>query len=709
MHPRRRTLAGLAAGVFVSTPLAVDAQRPPSARDSAAADSARRIAPVVVTVLRAPLDAALAPFAVSVNTAQDVQRARPGLGLDEALRAVPGVQADNRFNAALGERVSVRGFGARTQFGVRGVKVIVDGIPATLPDGQTTLNHVELGVLGRAEVIRGPASALYGNAAGGVLQLETERAPDAAFREQLRVLAGADGLRRAQSVSAGTEGGADYLLSLSRLDYGGFRAFSDARTTRGSARVGYAFARDTVSLVANAVDYDARNPGSLSDSLLRVDRSSAFANNVRQRTGETGRQAQLGATWRRGIGGGALGASVFGVTRSIDNPIPNAIIDLSRRAGGARLAFDGRGSVARVPLRWTMGGEAQRQSDDRRNFANALGARGALTLDQDELVTTGALFAQATAALTSRVTALAGLRHDRVRFSASDRLVSATNPDDSGERPMQATSPSLGLSVTAGRALTVYGNVATSFETPTTTELANQASGAGGFNPELDPQRAVSYEVGAKGGTTAGASVAVTYELALYRAELSDALVPFEVPGAAGRQFYRNAGSAVHQGVEASLRAQLLAAGALLAARSAYTLTDARFDRYAVGTATFDGNRVPGVARHRLDASVSVSPASGVARGAFAEVDLRAQSATVVDDANRARSPGYALTSVRVGLGERRLLGAEVAPFAGVSNVFDVRYNASVTVNAFGGRYFEPGPGRAAYVGLDLGFGTARR
>lgn len=129
---------------------------------------------VFVTALRAPFDAIRAPYSVAVVHSGEIQRARPGLALDEALRGVPGVQVDNRYNYALGERISIRGFGARAQFGVRGVKVLLDGIPATLPDGQTTLNQVDLGALSRVEVLRGPASALYGNAAGGVILLESE-------------------------------------------------------------------------------------------------------------------------------------------------------------------------------------------------------------------------------------------------------------------------------------------------------------------------------------------------------------------------------------------------------------------------------------------------------------------------------------------------------------------------------------------------------
>jgi len=275
--------------------------------------------------------------------------------------------------------------------------------------------------------------------------------------------------------------------------------------------------------------------------------------------------------------------------------------------------------------------------------------------------------------------------------------VSATNPDDSGERVMRATSPSLGVSVAVAPRVRLYANASGAFETPTTTELANRPTGAGGFNTTLRPQRARSAEVGANGGFAAGPAVG-TVQLAAYDTRLTDALVPFEVPGAPGRQFFRNAGRLRHRGVEASAA---VAVGAHLSARVAYTLVNARFDRYTAGDSSYAGRRVPGVAPRRLDAAVEWR-ADG---GAVVAVESRAQSGSVADDPNRARSPGYFLTGVRGGLGAVRVGGAEMRPFAGLTNAFDVRYDAAVTVNAAGARYFEPGQGRAGYFGVDLSLG----
>lgn len=649
---------------------------------------------LTVNVLRSPFDLTEVPFAVGVNTESQIQRARPGLGLDEALRGIPGVQVDNRFNYALGERISIRGFGARAQFGVRGIKVLVDGIPATLPDGQTTLNHVDLGFLRRAEVIRGPASALYGNAAGGVIQLQSEEPPPVPIGQEFGVIAGGDGLLRIHSTTGGQSGRVSYLLNAARLAYDGYREFSAAENLHLNARLGYRTERDELRLLVNAVDYDAENPGSLSDSLLRVDRSRAFANNVRQRTGEEGRQGQLGATWRRTLNEGELELSGYALMRRIDNPIPPVIIDLERAAGGVRALFRSVIPLGGREMGWTVGAETDLQRDDRRNFANRGGERDTLSLDQRERVTNLGAFAQLATELAPRLNLLGGVRYDYFRFRADDRFVREDNPDDSGDRTLDAVSPSLGVTYEAADALHLYANVATSFETPTTTELANRASGVGGFNPDLEPQEAVSYEAGAKGRLPG----MVTYQVAAYRAEVDNQLIPFEVPDVPGRQFFRNAGSAVHQGVEAGLAVAPLRE---LLLRATYTYTDARFDVYRTENASFDGNRVPGIAPHRAELILSYMMPSGW----FADAEGRYTSRIQANDANTASSPSYTLVDLRAGLEEVRIGRTLVSPFAGITNLFDETYNTSVAINAFGRRFFEPGPGRTFYAGLNLGIG----
>lgn len=644
---------------------------------------------VTVSVLRTPIALQRAPYSVSVVGGEVLARpGQPGLALDEALRAVPGVQIDNRYNSALGERISIRGFGARAQFGVRGVRVIVDGVPATFPDGQTSLSHLDLSYLSRVEVVRGPASAIYGGSSGGVLQLQTYLPRPGERLRQAGVTAGSHELLRARAAVGAGSGRGAYIVRLSHQGYGGERDHSDARSVRFHAGGRYALPVGELSVTATAVDYDAENPGSLSAVLLEEDRTQAYANNVAQGTGEEGRQAQLGAVFRAPVGPAEVELSAYGIARDVLNPIPASIIDLERRVIGFRSLIRADGGPGMIAL----GLEAAAQRDDRLNFANEGGDQGELTLDQQESVDDVALFGQAIFRPFRPVTILAGLRYDWYRFSAADHFTGGGDPDDSGSLRMSQASPSLGISVRAAPAVSLYANIATAFDTPTTTELANRPDGSGGFNPELRPQETVSYEAGMKGSSGG----VVAYELAVYTADVTNALIPFEVAGAPDRQFFRNAGSARHRGVEAGVRLQ---PAPWLAARGAYTFTDARFEEYGVAGESFDGNRIPGVAPHRLEGVLDFT-----SRRLFLTLEARHASRTPVDDANSAHSAAYSVVDARVGVRGLEFGDLEMEPAVGVQNLFDAEYNGSVVVNAFGRRYYEPAPGRALHATLRVRF-----
>lgn len=659
------------------------------------------LAPTVVTVTRTPLAQSRAPLAIGVVHRDQIQRGKPGLALDEALAGIAGVQVDNRFNYALGERISIRGFGARAQFGVRGVRVLLDGIPMTLADGQTTLNNVDVANLARAEVIRGPASALYGNAAGGVIQLESDAWVDeteGTYGGSFRADLGEHGLVRQQMRVGARRDSTSYSISGSRLSFAGFRQWNTATNDHLGFAIVSRNQRRRMSVIGNWGEYDARNPGGLSPALLAANRDTVSPTNFNNRTGERGRQAQLGATLSERVRGIDVAFSLHGLRRQVDNPIPFNIVVVDRDAGGARLAFSRSAGVLGRALHVAIGTEAQLQRDDRRNFRNNGGVRDTTTLDQFERVDNVALFLHGTFDVTPRLLAMFGARHDNVRFNVTDHFIRATNPDDSGERTMSAASPSVGLTWAIARALDVYANYATSFETPTTSELANQPSGAGGMNPGLDPQRTQSFEVGAKHRFRV-ARVVGSYDVAAYQARVRDALVPFEIPPG-GRQYFQNAGSTKHRGVEASLSAVL---PWRLSLRAGYAHTDARFERFTdtriAGPVVYDGKRVPGVASNRGEVTLSFQPA-----GFFVDLETRASASIPVDNANSQRSPSWVVHGFRAGINGLRAGGLTLQPAFGVLNLFDREYNTSVVVNANGGRFYEPGPPRSLYGGVTARF-----
>ena len=363
-----------------------------------------QIPPLTVEVLRAPLAGLRTPFAVAGLTVDEEPIPAGGGFLAEVLRALPGLEIQNRHNFAVGERLSVRGFGSRSQFGVRGVQAVLDGIPATLPDGQTTLDHVDPATLGRVERLRGPGSAWYGNGAGGVLLLESAR-PEPGRGIEARTVIGALG-RRELSARASDRGpnpgDPSTSLSVTRFSWEGFRADPLAGGTYGAADRTILTARydrdlGDGSLVLSGIglDLDAENPGSLpADSLGDPDRS-AWGNNVRQHTGKTVRQGQLGASWRGGAGDLGADVALWAVTRELRNPIPGRVVEVDRTVLGGRLALDGEWGSGT----WGAGAEAELQVDDRLNFRNDDGRNGDLLLDQQERVRGLGLFVRGGARL----------------------------------------------------------------------------------------------------------------------------------------------------------------------------------------------------------------------------------------------------------------------------------------------------------------------
>lgn len=680
------TLAARAAG-----------QQPPAPPDTT---KPYTLPATTISVVRAPVPFTKTSFAIqSVDRAQ-LSRARPSWGLDEALAAVPGVFVANRYNFSLDQRISIRGFGSRSAFAVRGVKVLVDGIPQTLPDGQGQLTNLDVGSIERIDVLRGSSSSQYGNAAGGAISIWTARPAAQPLWQELRVTGGAFDRRanrrwsKVQSTTrarVGREGTAQ--LSVSRLDYDGERDHSAADLRNINARLLIPVKNGwTLRLSADIGDQPrADNPGALTLAELQANRDSAPAINLSTRAGKDVFQGQGGATLQGVYGATEMTFTVFGLTRDLENPTTFAYIRLDRAAYGARASVTRPLGILGKPHRLTAGIDFQRQRDDRINYNNNGGApdTSVRQLDQLEHVSEIGPFIQSALDLTPQITLTTGLRYDRVSFAADDRLITSTNPDDSGARLMHALSGSIGIAFTPREALTLYTTAGSSFETPTTTELANRPTGAGGFNDSLGPQRAWSYEVGARG--VAGGRL--RWSVALFQADVRDELISYEVPGVPQRRFFRNAGSARHRGLELGADGQLASWATVSVA---WTYSHFHYRHYSVGT-VLDGRSLPGIPPYALRLSARAQPE--VIRGSWMEIETQYSSSVLVDDTLPVTTSPWWQTNVRLGW-EGKAGNVRLGPFVALNNAFNRHYVGSVVINAARGRYYEPAPGRNLYLGV---------
>lgn len=670
-----------------------------------------KLEPVVVEVSRgahrSPLDL---PFAMTVQTPDSTRPGQRHLSLDETLWLVPGLSVSNRNNPSQDPRISIRGFGARSAFGVRGVRVLRDGIPLTLPDGQTPVDYMDLEAVGRVEVMRGSASSLYGNAGGGVVDIRTSEPPLVPLSGEARLWTGSFGNRRLVAKTGGTRGSVRYQANVSRTESEGYRDYSNQRTTNGFGRISFDAGGSSYALDYLGMDSPlGENPGSLTISQLATNPRLADPLQIRKGARKAVRQSQIGLTARRAGRRGELEISGYAGTRSLDNPLSFAVVDVERTMSGGNLRATLPFTALGFEQRLTAGAELQLQNDLRRNFANCNDVprpaaptatcpdvnaeRGTITLDQRELVSSAGSYLRDELLIGDRYVLTAAARADAVRFRVDDRLINATNPDDSGRRTLGAISPMVGLLARLSQSRSAYANISTAFETPTATELGNQPSGAGGINRDLKPQRSITYEVGVKGVGAIG----VQYNAALFTTAVEDELIPFDIPASNGRRYFRNAGRTSRRGAELGVGAELGA----VELGGAYTYANYRFTDFTVDTSHYAGNRIPGIPRQTLQASAAwhSSLATLVAEATLA-------GRVFVNDANSESSAGYAIFNARIARGVS--LGRSSAELtAGIQNLFDTRYVSSVSVNATGGKFYEPGSQRSIYAGLSV-LGSSR-
>jgi iron complex outermembrane receptor protein len=701
------------------TALHAQTPRPPAA--APAADSAAlaptSLRPFTVTVTRDVARSALElPFSASRLTLDATRPAQRRASISELLLGVAGVQVQDRGNPSQDPRLAIRGFGARSAFGVRGVRVMRDGVPLTLPDGQTPVDWLDLESLGGVELVRGTAAALYGNAAGGVVDFKSRAPAPEAVALDARAWGGG-GLQRYSALVSGTlpvmVGGANglvrnagWLASFSRTSGQGARTWSRLNASSVFVRSMATVAGTRIELQGTHYDTPrAENTGALTANELTRDPTLPDSLNITKQSRKAVRQSQVALLLSRSTGDLDLDVTAFGGTRALDNPLPFAIVGVERRVVGGSLRGGFRTRRLVWPVRLTVGADAQGQGDDRVNFENCAdvaattapstrcptrGAeRGAYRLDQRENVVGVGVYARAEVEAPAHVFLSAALRHDRVDFHVVDHFITSTNADDSGNRRLSATSPMLGVVWRARPLLSFYANLATAFETPTITELTNQDNGAAGLNASLNPQLTRTIEAGA----TSFVGGHLKLELAGFHASVQDELVPFDVPNQPGRRAYRNAGQTTRVGIESS--AQLVWGAGAGESGAAYTWSRFRFDRYVVGTTSYAGNAIPGAPAQYVQAWTTLRHA-----GFFTTVEATASSRVSANDAATIYAPGFATWNWKVGFAPRASRHFALEPVVGLDNVFDRHFTTSVIVNATRSRYFEPGLTRRLYVAL---------
>lgn len=654
---------------------------------------------VVVTATRAPRPSLEIPASVDRLYADDIREARPQIDLSESLGRVPGIVVQNRQNYAQDLQISSRGFGARSTFGVRGIRLIADGIPATMPDGQGQAATFALGSAARIEVLRGPFSSLYGNASGGVIVVETQDAPERPFVEGSLTLGTYD-TWRAGLKAGGHWGAANVIADVSRFETDGYRAHSAARRDHLNAKLKYALSPDTsITLVGNSLRQpETQDPLGLTRAQFEQDPRQATPVAFTFNTRKTVEQDQVGATASHRLGGGAsVHATLYGGKRFVEQylAIPLAVqagarhsggvVNLDRDYGGGALRY----SSAPGPVRFSAGAEHERMDEHRRGFINNNGVAGELKRDEDDTVSSTDFYAQGEWQFAERWTAHAGARTSRVRFRSEDFFIAAGNPDDSGARTYRATTPLAGILYRPTKHLSVYGNLGRGFETPTFAELAYRSTGPddGGLNFALEASRSRHGELGAKVILPGLGRL----NAALFDIETRNEIVVDQSTG--GRTTFKNAGRTERRGLELGAETHLPGPWQL---QLSYTGLKATFrDAFtAPGGPVPAGNLLPGVPRTQLYGALAYR-----AEPFFARLEALRKGRVPVNDQNAEFADAFTVANLALGLTQRGERWT-VSEFVRIDNITDRNYAGSVIVNDGNGRYYEPSPRRSIMVGL---------
>lgn len=664
------------------------------------AQSEKQLEPVVVSASRTEQKLFDASASISSVEVDPSETASPLVNLSELLSTAPGVLVRERQNYAQDLQLSIRGFGTRSTFGVRGVRILVDGIPATMPDGQGQAATATLSSAQRVEVLRGPVAQLYGNAAGGVVQVFTAEPPVSpqASYGKASIGIGSDSQQQAGAALgvAGQEAGG--LLDLFHYETDGYRDHSAARRTQFNGKLRWQpSTATTVTGILNLFDQPlAQDPLGLTRGQFLQNPRQVVPAALTFNTRKTVEQQQAGLVMEHRIDDrNTLNGRLYAGKREVFQALAfggaapassGGMIDLKNGYRGIGASWTHSRTARGLPLDFTLGFEADELDQHRRGFVNDNGDIGELRRDEDDKASNIDLYGQAEWFFAPQWKSTLGLRVSRVRLSIDDRYVTGSNPDDSGSVEYSNTSPVLGLTWFADENLNFYANIGRGFETPTLVEVAYRADGSGP-NLGLQASRSLQGEVGMK-----WRSGNQSLDMALFSARSNDEIVP--VANQSGRTIFQNVDKVERTGIEAGWSRQ----EKNFSTRLAYTLLHARFRNDFTadgGRIVASGNRLPGVPMHSLFSELEYR----VAPDLTAALEMRADSKTYVDDINSDAAPGHAIFNLRAGK-TFRAGPATWHLYGRIDNVFDRAYAGSVIVNEGNGRFFEPAPGRRFFIGL---------
>ena len=639
---------------------------------------------VIVNSSKIPSRLADIPLSVNVlDTALNVNILQQN-SLKEYINRIPGVFTLNANNFAQDLRISIRGFGARSAFGIRGIKLIVDGIPETTPDGQGQLDNLNLGIIEKVEVIRGPSASLYGNASGGVIKINSISNFENNF-VNLKSTYGSYGMQNYQGSFGLKRLNSEALVHLNKISSDGYRDRSGIEQTNFLSRL--RLNTKGIGVFSGSLSYTdspyAGDPGGLTDQERNNNRAQARGRNIDYDTYESINHFKSSLQWElKNSEKISWNASTFYSKRNFYGKLPfefGGIVDLDRDFWGGNFNFKLSSFNEKVSNTLLLGLDLGFQKDRRKRFKNIKGVQGEITLNQIESFENRSFYL------------IDHLKYKKVLITIGlrwDNNTLATDKTDYGIE-LYKLNPSIGINMSVSKNKNIWVSFSSSFETPTLSELSSNPYGDSGLNPQLIAQKALNFEFGYRSKMKNK-----YFEMVAFYIPTDDEITPYEIEQFPGRTFYRNAGKTSRKGIEIIFNHNI---SKKINFDNSYTFSDFKFREFTSGSNNLSDNYLPGIPKNIFNSNISYKTENGL----IFLTELIYNDKIYSSNNNDIFEKPYWLSNFKISkkINNKKLFWDI---YFGLNNIFNTYYSDNIRLNAFGGRFFEPAPLRNFYLGLNL-------
>ena len=639
---------------------------------------------VIVNSSKIPSRLSDIPLSVNVlDTALNVNILQQN-SLKEYINRIPGVFTLNANNFAQDLRISIRGFGARSAFGIRGIKLIVDGIPETTPDGQGQLDNLNLGIIERVEVIRGPSASLYGNASGGVIKINSISNFENNF-VNLKSTYGSYGMQNYQGSFGLKRLNSEALVHLNKISSNGYRDRSKIEQTNFLSRL--RLNTKSIGVFSGSLSYTdspyAGDPGGLTDQERNNNRSQARARNIDYDTYESINHFKSSLQWElKNSEKISWNASTFYSKRNFYGKLPfefGGIVDLDRDFWGGNFNFKLSSINEKVSNTLLLGLDLGFQKDRRKRFKNIKGVQGEITLNQIESFENRSFYL------------IDHLKYKKTLITIGLRWDNNTLATDKTDYSIELykLNPSIGINMSVSKNKNIWVSFSSSFETPTLSELSSNPYGDSGLNPQLIAQKALNFEFGYRSKMKNK-----YFEMVAFYIPTDDEITPYEIEQFPGRTFYRNAGKTSRKGIEIIFNHNI---SKKINFDNSYTFSDFKFREFTSGGNNLNDNYLPGIPKNIFNSNISYKTENGL----IFLTELIYNDKIYSSNNNDIFEKPYWLSNFKISkkINNKNLFWDI---YFGLNNIFNTYYSDNIRLNAFGGRFFEPAPLRNFYLGLNL-------